>query len=127
MINGEQETGLTLFYFDEGVDSGDITGQRRVAIRLNDTIATLYDRVEKEGLSLLEEMFPLIAEGEAPPTPQKETERTVWPQRRPEDAEINWFSSSLSAYDLIRAQTKPYPGAFTFRKGKIDYMGGKSL
>ena len=107
MINGEQETGLTLFYFDEGVDSGDITGQRRVAIRLNDTIATLCGRVEKEGLSLLEEMLPLIAEGEAPRTPQKETERTDWPQRRPEDAEINWFSSSLSAYDFIKFFNTP--------------------
>ena len=118
IINGEQEAGLTLFYFDEEVDSGDIIDQRRVEILLNDTIATLYSRIEEEGLLLLEKMLPQIAEGTAPRTIQKEKERTIFPQRKPEDGKINWSYPSLTIYNFIRAQTKPYPGAFTFIKGK---------
>lgn len=112
MINGEQETGLTLFYFDKGVDSGDIIGQRRVTIRLNDTIATLYSRVEEEGLLLLEEMLPRIAARTAPRRPQKE-ERTIFPQRKPEDGKINWSCSSLRVYNFSRAQTA-LPRCFHF-------------
>jgi methionyl-tRNA formyltransferase len=118
IINGEQETGLTLFYFDSGVDTGDIISQRRVPIRFEDTICAIYERIEKEGVKLLQEMIPRIAAGNAPRRPQDEKEWKIWPQRNPEDGEIKWASPTLSIYNFVRAQTKPYPGAFTFHKSK---------
>jgi len=118
IINGERETGLSFFYFDEGVDTGDIIGIRRIPIRLNDSISTVYNRVEEEGISLLKEMLPRIAAGTAPRIPQEKTDRNVWPQRGPDDGKINWRSSSLEIYNFIRAQTKPYPGAFSFIRGE---------
>jgi methionyl-tRNA formyltransferase len=118
VINGEEEAGLSLFYFDDGVDTGDIIGQRYVPIKLNDSIASLYRRIEKEGLSLLDEMLPKLANGTAPRMPQKAEDEKVWPQRGPDDGKIDWRSSSISVYNFIRAQTKPYPGAYTFRKNE---------
>lgn len=116
IINGEQKTGITFFMFDNGIDSGDIIAQKTERICLNDTIATLYARIEEHGLSLLEENLPEIAKREVVLTPQDNTKRRIMPQRKPDDGEIDWNWSSLQIYNFIRAQTKPYPGAFTFFK-----------
>jgi len=114
IINGEQRTGVTFFMFEDGVDSGDIIGQKTEPIYLNDTIATLYARVEEHGLSLLDEYLPQIAKKQVVLTQQDNKKRRIMPQRRPEDGEINWGWSAFEIYNFIRAQTKPYPGAFTF-------------
>jgi methionyl-tRNA formyltransferase len=70
MINGEETTGITLFLLDEGVDTSPIVGQRVVPIRPDDSIATLYSRVEKAGVELIRADLPRIAAGTASPTPQ---------------------------------------------------------
>lgn len=118
IINGEPKTGITFFMFDNGIDSGDIIAQKAERICLNDTIATLYARIEEHGLSLLEENLPKVAEREVVLTPQDNTRRRIMPQRNPDDGEIDWNWSSLQIYNFIRAQTKPYPGAFTYLNGK---------
>lgn len=118
IINGEQKTGITFFMFDDGIDSGDIIAQKTELICLNDTIATLYAKIEEHGLSLLEENLPEITKKRVVLTTQDNTKRRIMPQRKPDDGEIDWSWSSLQIYDFIRAQTKPYPGAFTCRNGK---------
>ncbi|MBA7489525.1 Methionyl-tRNA formyltransferase [subsurface metagenome] len=118
IIKGERETGVSLFYIKDGVDTGDLIAQEKVDIKLKDTIATLYARVECVTLKMIEEYIPKIEREIAPCVKQDLSLRTVFSQRKPEDGLINWNQPSLDVYNFIRAQTLPYPGAFTFRKGK---------
>lgn len=114
IINDEEKAGITFFLMDDEVDSGPIIGQVEVPIFFEDTIAALYARVEEAGLWLLEEHLPKIARGEATYTPQDESKRRIMPQRSPEDGEIDWSWPARKIYNFIRAQTRPYPGAFTY-------------
>lgn len=118
MINGEKKTGITLFEFSDGVDNGPIIGQAATEIDKDDTIATLYGRIEELGIKLLFENLPLIANGTATYTIQDERFRRLVPQRSPKDGRIDWSQSADKIYDFIRAQTHPYPGAFTTYEGK---------
>ena len=113
MINGECKTGITLFQMDDGVDSGPIVGQREEPILRNDTIATLYARIEERGLELLKEALPQIASGTSSLRCQNEANRRIMPQRAPEDGLIDWTKDANWLDRFIRAQTRPYPGAFT--------------
>lgn len=113
MINGEAETGISLFQLAEGVDSGPIYGQESVRILSEDTIATLYGRIEQRGLALLRNHLPRIARSEAVPWVQDESKRRVFPQRSPSDGRIVWEHGADYLDRFIRAQTRPYPGAFT--------------
>lgn len=117
MINGETETGISLFQLADGVDSGPVYGQVREEIRAGDTIATLYARIEQRGLELLRTHLPRIARGEAVPWLQDESRRRVFPQRSPLDGRIAWDRDAGFIVRFIRAQTRPYPGAFTTLAG----------
>jgi len=112
MINGENTTGITLFQLDDGVDTGPILGQATTQISAVDTIATLYARIEELGVALLLEHLPKLATGQATLRPQPATGRRVCPQRGPEDGEIDWSKPAVQIDRFVRAQTKPYPGAF---------------
>jgi len=114
IINGEERTGITFFVMEDGVDSGPIVGQAEEPILFEDTIATLYARIEKAGLRLLLDNLPKIARQQATYTPQDERRRRIMPQRSPEDGIIDWRWPAYRIYNFIRAQTKPYPGAFTY-------------
>lgn len=113
MINGETKTGITCFQMDDGVDSGPIVGQREENIMPDDTISTLYARIEQQGLTLLHEVLPAIATGALDLRVQDESRRRVMPQRSPEDGRIDWNQDAEAIIRFIRAQTRPYPGAFT--------------
>ena len=118
LINGEPKTGITLFQMDDGVDSGPIAAQAEEPIRPDDTIATLYSRIEERGLELLDHALPLIASGTLQLQPQPESGRRVMPQRSPEDGRIDWTRDADFLDRWIRAQTRPYPGAFTELEGQ---------
>jgi len=117
MINGEKEAGISLFYLEKGVDTGDLLGQRMVSINFNDNIRTLYSKIENEGIDLLGENLLKLSKNEEKRIPQVILDDQVWPQRSPEDGLIDWNMHSLDLYNFIRAQTRPYPGAFTYYKG----------
>lgn len=113
MINGEVKTGITMFKMDDGVDSGPIIGQVEEKIFPEDTISTLYDRIEERGIELLKEILPQLVCGKLKLRPQDELNRRIMPQRSPKDGLIDWTKDSSFIDRFIRAQTKPYPGAFT--------------
>lgn len=113
MINGERESGITLFLMDDGVDSGPILGQIREPILPDDTIGCLYSRIEEHGLYLLRQCLPALSAGTAKQVPQDESLRRVYPQRIPADGWIDWEQDVKAIDRFIRAQTRPYPGAFT--------------
>lgn len=116
IIEGRNQTGVTLFKLDDGIDDGDIIEQMAFDIDINDTIKTLYDKATKASLEILHKVFntnyKLVFK------PQDKQAIKVYPQRKPEDGEINWNQSAKQIKDFIRAQTKPYPGAFTYINGK---------
>ncbi len=118
MINGESRTGITLFQMEDGVDTGPIVAQAEEQIEARDTIATLYARIEERGLALLRSELPRLANGTAVLRNQPSRGRRLMPQRSPEDGLIDWRKDSTSIDLFIRAQTKPYPGAYTALCGK---------
>jgi len=118
MINGESKTGITMFQMDDGVDSGLIAGQKEESILPDDTIGTLYSRVEDRAQELLIEVLPQLADGTLKLRPQDERQRRVFPQRSPEDGWIDWTQDSADVERFIRSQTRPYPDAYTSFLGK---------
>jgi methionyl-tRNA formyltransferase len=127
IINGEKTTGITLFRMDTGVDNGPIVASRESDILGSDTIATLYNRIEVLGLELLSVHLEEMAAGTVATHSQDESARRVFPQRSPADGRLDWKSSSEVLYNFVRAQTRPYPGAFTYCRGeKITIWNAES-
>jgi methionyl-tRNA formyltransferase len=118
IINGEKQTGITLFQMDDGVDSGPIVAQEEEPIFEDDTITTLYARIEERGLALLNTALPKLVSGAAELRAQPKEGRRVMPQRSPEDGKIDWNTDSKFIERFVRAQTRPYPGAFFVLNGR---------
>lgn len=118
LINGEKKTGITLFKMDLGVDSGPVVGQLEEAIEDDDTIATLYEKIEERGIELLGVQVPKLMSGKYVLSHQDESQRKTYPQRNEQDGEIDWSWDAKRIRNFIRAQTKPYPGAFFYIEGK---------
>ncbi len=118
IINGESQTGVTLFQIEEDIDSGDIVDQISVPIAQDETIEDVVENVTQAYLNLLEANFASLASGSPQLIPQDHSQATFTCKWVPEDAEIDWAQSSEAIYNLIRATTRPYPGAFTFLNGK---------
>ena len=114
MMNNERVTGVTLFYFNEGMDSGDIIGQRSFSILKEDAIIDVVEKSEDAAVELLNEFIPQIMNGTAPRKIQFHQEATYCSQRSEEDGHIDWTQSNDKIYNFIRAQSDPYPGAFSY-------------
>ncbi len=127
LVNGEKETGVTLHYMVERADAGDIIAQRHVPIDLRDTALSLFRKMAAAAAQLFRETYPLIKSGTAPRVPQDASQATKFGGRRPEDGKISWQAPALSIYNLIRAVTHPYPGAFTFHRGRKLYIWTAAL
>ncbi|MBI3291409.1 MAG: formyltransferase [Elusimicrobia bacterium] len=117
LIHGERETGLTLHHMTVQPDAGDIVAQRAVPISKDDTVLTLYHKMANACGPLLREVLPLLKAGTAPRIPQDPRQATTFGRRRPEDGLIHWEQPAGAIYNLIRAVTHPYPGAFTYWQG----------
>lgn len=114
LINDEKEWGVSLFHLEEKVDSGDIIAQKKISIDEKDDINSLYDKADNAAISLLIENIPLLIKGVANRIKQDKSKTTYLPARKPEEGRINWNKTPREIYNLIRALTSPYPGAFTF-------------
>lgn len=118
IINGEKETGVTLFHIAEGVDCGPIVDQLATDITLTDTAKTVDEKVIKLYEEIIIKNLPALAEGKVKATPQDETKATYTCKRTPEDGEINWQKTALEIHNHIRGLTHPFPGAYTSLRGK---------
>ena len=114
MINGESTVGFSLFSFTEGMDDGAIWGQRSVRVEPDDYIAEVLKEIQVEAISLLDELWMPILEDRVKPSPQDHSKATFSALRSPEDGQIDWNCPAHDVYNFIRAQSKPYPGAFTY-------------
>lgn len=117
LINGEPLVGVSLFSFTPEMDEGEVWGQRTVSVGPNERIGEVLGRLERETLSMLGEIWPAIVDGSATPTPQDPCEATYASIRTAEDGLIDWTRPARRVHDFIRAQSEPYPGAFSFLDG----------
>jgi methionyl-tRNA formyltransferase len=108
---GDRETGITVMYMDEGLDTGDILLQRTIDILPADTGGSLHDRLAKGAPEPLLESLELLAKGRAPRTPQDNAFATYAPKLKREDGKIDWSDPADAIERKIRA-FDPWPGAF---------------
>lgn len=127
IIKGLKESALTFFWLDKGTDTGDILAQKEFSVDFEDTATTLYEKMIEKGKEIIKEYLPLIESGNPPRIKQNEKEFIEsWPKRTPEDSLIDWNKGAVEVYNLIRATTHPYPGAFTYQNGdKLIIWGAK--
>ena len=115
ILSGLAKTGVTLFEIvDPTADSGPIVGQVEVAVEPDETATTLFEKLAQAHVDLIREYVPRLAAGTAPRVPQDPARASTWPKRTPGDGIIDWDTRAPYLYDWVRAQTRPYPGAFTF-------------
>jgi methionyl-tRNA formyltransferase len=118
VINGETKTGLTIFWPDEGIDTGPILLQKEADISPEDTVGSLYfNKLFPLGVEALLEAVDLVKKGTAPRIPQDESQATYEPLCTEEHAIIDWSKPVEQVYNLIRG-TNPQPGATTYFRGK---------
>lgn len=113
ILRGETETGNTLMVLNAGVDTGLIIDQRSTPISLEDDCATVYERIAILGAEMLRDNLGPLLRGEVVLRPQDESRASLLPKRVPAMGVIDWSRSAREIHDWIRAQTYPYPGAFT--------------
>ena len=115
ILTGLARTGVTLFEIvDATADSGEIVGQVVVNIARDETATTLFGRIAAAHVDLTREFVPQLIARTAPRTPQDPARASTWHKRVPADGIIDWETRAPYLYDWVRAQTRPYPGAFTF-------------
>lgn len=122
VLNGETRTGATLHVMTEKPDGGDIVDSEAVDIKFTDTAFDVFLKVAEAARVITERSLPALEAGTAPRTPQNEAEATYFGRRRPEDGRIDWNKSARDIYNLIRAVTHPFPGAFADIGGKKYYI-----
>ena len=116
ILKGETETGVTLHHMITRPDAGDIVGQRRVPITPADDARTLNLKLADAARELLGQTLPLIRAGTAPRIPQDESAASYYGRRTPADGVIDWRKPAADIVNLVRAVTRPYPGAFTYTR-----------
>jgi methionyl-tRNA formyltransferase len=127
LVNGEREAGVTLHHMVARADAGDIVGQRAVAIDDEDTALTLYRKLVPLGVELIKELHPQIASGTAPRHAMDLSQGSYFGRRRPEDGRIDWNWPARRIFNLVRAVTHPYPGAFTMVDGRKLFVWRASI
>lgn len=113
VLNGEPRIGMTLHRMVREPDAGNIVDQDGVDIGPRDTAEQAFRKVLPCARRVLGRQIDLLLAGTATETPQDESQATYFTGRKPEDGRIDWTKSSLQVFNLIRAVTEPYPGAFT--------------
>jgi len=111
IASGDSETGITVMYMDEGLDTGDILLQRKIDILPTDTGGSLHDRLAQIAPEALLEALKLLAQGNAPRVPQDNALATYAPKLSRENGRIDWTELAKVVERKIRAYN-PWPGAF---------------
>jgi len=112
ILKGLEETGVSMFKMDEGVDTGDIIAQVRSPLHDGITATELYSLVDEMHVKLMARCWEDLVGGTVTLTPQDHSKATEWPGRKPEDGEIFSTMTMVEADRMVRAVTHPYPGAF---------------
>ena len=112
ILAGDAETGVTVMYMDEGLDTGDILLEQRLAIAAEETGGSLHDKLAEISPAALEKALHLLQNGGAPRIPQNAAEATYAPKLEREHGLIDWNEPAELIERKIRA-FDPWPGSFT--------------
>jgi len=119
IIKGEKETGLSIFWPDNGLDTGDVLFQKKTPIGPNDTLGTVYfDRLFPQGVEAMMESVDLVKAGKAPRIKQDESKATYEGRCGPGNAKIDWGKPWEQIDRLIRG-CNPAPGAWSMLDNKV--------
>ncbi len=125
-IVNETPAGVTLHYVDEGIDTGDVIAQKEVAVTVTDTGASLYRKLEVEGMKLLEDTWPAIRAGTSARIPQRSGPASchrVSDVRQIDEIDLQKSYRGQDLINVIRARTfPPYPGAYFVHGGRKIYL-----
>jgi methionyl-tRNA formyltransferase len=121
VLHGEDHTGATLHHMVQKPDAGDLVDQQRVPIGGRDTAAQVTERVIAAAREVLDRQLKNLLRGAAPRIPQDHAQATYFGGRTPEDGRIDWRQPARAIFNLVRAVTRPYPGAFA------DFADGRRL
>jgi len=113
VLHGEPRIGMTLHRMVKSADAGAIVDQEGVGIGPRDTAEQAFRKVLPCARAVLARQIDALLAGTALEAPQDESQVTYFGGRKPEDGRINWTQTSRQIFNLIRAVTDPYPGAFT--------------
>jgi methionyl-tRNA formyltransferase len=112
IVEGDRETGISVMYMDEGLDTGDVLLQKRLEIAADETGGSLHDRLGQIAPNALREALAQLQAGTAPRIPQDPSAATYAPKLEREHGRIDWTDSTALIERKIRA-FNPWPGAFT--------------
>jgi len=124
IINGETKTGVTTFFIDDKIDTGEIILQSEVDIKKDEVVGELHDKLMYLGANLVAETVDLIAKGDVTTTKQPELEEKSAPKLYPHNCKIDWSKSLNDIYNHIRG-LNPYPAAWTTIINGDDELSAK--
>lgn len=112
IINGESKTGVTTFFIDDKIDTGEIILKKEVAIANDEIVGTLHDKLMISGANLVAETIDCIEKGIVKTTKQTDLEEKAAPKLSPENTKIDWNEPLEKVYNKIRG-LNPFPAAWT--------------
>lgn len=118
IINGDAEVGCTVFRISRGMDDGQVLHQVRVSNSETETVGSLLPKIEERLLEELPSKWAALLDGQADLRNQDETAATYCGMRTPDDGLIDWKKPAREVHDFIRAQSDPYPCAFSYLSGE---------
>ncbi|XP_039617758.1 mitochondrial 10-formyltetrahydrofolate dehydrogenase [Polypterus senegalus] len=127
LIHGDKRAGFSIFWADDGLDTGPLLLQKECSVEPSDTVDTLYNRfLFPEGIKGMVEAVQLIADGKAPRVPQPQEGATYEGIQKKSNAKISWDMSASAIHNWIRGHDK-VPGAWTVINGQAVTLYGSSL
>lgn len=112
VLNGEESTGATLHVMEKEADSGDLVDQEAVSIGPDETAIEVMGKVQLAAMRILDRQLPALLAGKVTHKPQDHARASYFGGRTPDDGRIDWSQSALEIHNLVRAVSRPYPGAF---------------
>ncbi len=117
VINGETTTGVSTFFLEQDIDTGDLLLQRELNIGPNETTGSVHDRMMALGAQTVLESIDLIAQGKTTGTPQDDSRASHAPKLTHDTARVDWSLSDQKLHDFVRGMS-PYPAAWTVLDGR---------
>lgn len=117
IINGEEKTGVTTMYMDEGLDTGDMILKSEIPLDDEITAGELHDKMMIDGAKVLKETIDLIEKGEAPREKQSNEDTCYSPIMNKSLGNIDWNKSAIDIHNLVRG-INPWPSAYTTYEGQ---------
>lgn len=119
ILQGFTKSGITMFYVGDGLDDGDIIGQKRFVINDYDHASEVYEKMIESGKTLIKKYLHDVIKGQAPRKEQDESKATMFSKPSLKDNKINFEMDSIDKmYRKIKALSKPYKGAYIEKDGK---------